>query len=99
MKFGNLDKAFTEKNFGAVIDLLNTGLGKLTFYDNFQGKTIVMDSIKKDAIIQVSRKGYIIVRQHGNGLLSGTGVIKGEMMELKNYGPDELKNVEIFSLE
>lgn len=99
MKFGNLERHFTEKNFGTVIDILNTGLTKLAFVDNFPGKMIEVNSLKKDEKILVSKKGYLILKQSGNGILSGNGVIKGELMELQNFGPNELTGISIFSME
>lgn len=72
MRFGELIREFSEDNYGRLVDLLNTGLNKLTLGENLSGQ-IVDVSLPAGVETEVPHslkeipKYRIIVRQSGAG--------------------------------
>ena len=101
VKFGNLERTFSNETYANNIDKMNTGLTKLGFVDNFPGKIFTIPELKKDGIYTTATEfkyqGYLILNQEGNGVLSSTG--RGDKFEIINYGPDLVKNIKIFVME
>ena len=101
MKFGHLERTFSNEVYANNIDKLNTGLTKLSFGDNFPGKIFIIPELKKDDVYAIKaefkQQGYLILNQEGNGVISSTG--RGDKLEIINYGPDLVKNIKIFVME
>jgi len=101
VKFGNLERTFSNEVYANNIDKLNTGLTKLSFGDNFPGKIFTIPELAKDGVYPITtefkQQGYLILNQEGNGVLSSTG--RGDKLEIINYGPNMVKNIKIFVME
>jgi hypothetical protein len=76
MKFGGFTRKFTESAFGQLVDILSTGLSKLTIGDNIDGQVIENMTIPAGSDINVPHslkeipKYRIILRQTGGGLIT-----------------------------
>jgi len=75
VRFGELIREFTEDNYGRLVDLLNTGLTKLTLGENMSGQIteVVLPADGTEIAVPHSLKEVpkyrIIVRQNGAGLV------------------------------
>jgi len=100
MKFGNLERVFTPESYSDNVDKINTGMTKLSLFDNFVGKSINIGSLEKNKTSQVKVDfkivGYLVLGQTGNGVLSSSVVENG--LEFKNYGPETLTDIKLFLL-
>ncbi len=104
MKTGDLERTFSEERFSDNMDILNTGLAKLTFRDNINGQIKdITQEIPVDGEITIPHNlkatplGVIIMRMQGNGIIrDGTLPWNDTRITAKNHGPDPITFLRIF---
>lgn len=75
MRFGELIRDFNEENYGRLVDLLNTGLYKMSVDENFDGEVVEVTLPADGTEIEIPHnlktvpKYRIIVGQSGEGLI------------------------------
>lgn len=75
MKFGGFTREFTKEAFGQLVDILSTGLAKLTIDDNIDCQVVERVTIPAGTEVNVPHslkaipKYRTIVRQIGGGLI------------------------------
>jgi hypothetical protein len=73
VRFGELIREFSEENYGRLVDLLNTGLYKLSLGENLSGEIVSVtlpangDEVEVPHTLKETPKYRIIVKQSGNG--------------------------------